>query len=171
MTTDNRCSDSIFDDMKCKAPTTTCSCNIHDVCLAVFPANRDGSAEISGRGRTTRRKKQNKKKTIHCRCSIRVLRVFSTAERKKDYFILMVCYRKAKIRPGLSHIVTLNHTVSVFFSFRLFYYYLYTFFRYYFFFLSCYFHPLPDVRSDRRCGSGRGPVHVTAETFVARGHA
>lgn len=108
--------------------------------LAVFPANRNGSEEISEGGRTTRRKKQNKK-TIRCRCSIRVLRVFSTVERKKDYFILMVCYRKAKIRPGLSHIVTLNHTVSVFFSFRLFYYYLYTFFRYYFFFSFLLFPP------------------------------
>lgn len=117
---------------KRKAPTTTYSCNIHDVCSGSFPAYRDGSAEISGRGR----RKKNKKKTIHCRYLIWVLCVFSTAERKKYYFILMACYRKAKIRPGLSHIVTLNHTVSVFFSFRLFYYYLYTVFRYYFFFFS-----------------------------------
>lgn len=48
------------------------------------------------------------KKPIHC-CG--VLCFHSRTKKRLFYFN----GRKAKIRPGLSHIVTLNHTVSVFF--------------------------------------------------------
>lgn len=59
----------------------------------------------------TIKKKLEEKKPIHC-CG--VLCFHSRTKKRLFYFN----GRKAKIRPGLSHIVTLNHTVSVFFSTR-----------------------------------------------------